>query len=307
MRRIGHRIGVCRSGDLLRSLQRPQGLRLSFGNSGKARFLVATPDALQAAPIIVRTGEPAMAFGGFLGNDPVMSVEAFAKRVENGDVRFVVLGTARRSRGFETWVRAHGVPVDPALWRSLPAEPDRSIVLSSYGSITGSNYRSEADFNRDGDFDGEIEAVLAAANLASPDRDLRAEAIEALANALYKIPKTCEKIGERLAICPSQFSVDIVDKQVRMLEQATEVTARLVRKLRKLSNVEEIQDEYETLQTIEGDADRLMVGLLRDLYQGNVDAKEVVVLKDIYELLERAIDHCRDAGKVVFQIALKYA
>lgn len=92
-----------------------------------------------------------------------------------------------------------------------------------------------------------------------------------------------------------------------MLEQATEVTAALVRKLRKLSNVEEIQDHYETLQTIEGDADRLMVGLLRDLYQGNVDAKEVVVLKDIYELLERAIDHCRDAGKVVFQIALKYA
>ncbi|PHX58078.1 MAG: phosphate transport regulator [Opitutia bacterium] len=136
---------------------------------------------------------------------------------------------------------------------------------------------------------------------------LEREDIEALANALYKIPKTCEKIGERLAICPSQFSIDIVDKQVRMLEQATEVTARLVRKLRKLSNVEEIQDEYETLQTIEGDADRLMVGLLRDLYQGNVDAKEVVILKDIYELLERAIDHCRDAGKVVFQIALKYA
>lgn len=136
---------------------------------------------------------------------------------------------------------------------------------------------------------------------------LEREDIEALANALYKIPKTCEKIGERLAICPSQFSTDIVDKQVRMLEQATEVTASLVRKLRKLSNVEEIQDDYETLQTIEGDADRLMVGLLRDLYQGNVDAKEVVVLKDIYELLERAIDHCRDAGKVVFQIALKYA
>jgi uncharacterized protein Yka (UPF0111/DUF47 family) len=123
----------------------------------------------------------------------------------------------------------------------------------------------------------------------------------------FELSVCSEKIGERLAICPSQFSTDIVDKQVRMLEQATEVTARLVGRLRKLSNVEEIQDDYETLQTIEGDADRLMVGLLRDLYQGNVDAKEVVVLKDIYELLERAIDHCRDAGKVVFQIALKYA
>ena len=38
---------------------------------------------------------------------------------------------------------------------------DLSIVLSSYGSITGSNYRSEADFNRDGDVDAaDLAAVL---------------------------------------------------------------------------------------------------------------------------------------------------
>ncbi|MDP1838761.1 MAG: glycosyltransferase family 39 protein [Reyranella sp.] len=96
---------------------------------GRARFLAAAPNALLAAPLIVRTGAPALAFGGYLGNDPVMSVDAFAKRVENGDVRFVVLGTARRSRGFEAWVRAHGVPVDPVLWRSLPQEPRRTIAL----------------------------------------------------------------------------------------------------------------------------------------------------------------------------------
>jgi uncharacterized protein Yka (UPF0111/DUF47 family) len=136
---------------------------------------------------------------------------------------------------------------------------------------------------------------------------LEREDIEALANALYKIPKTAEKIGERMAICPTQFAADIVTKQVRMLEQATDVLVGLVGNLRKLSDVEKIRDAYEVLQTIEGDADKLMVGLLRDLYQGNVDSKEVVILKDIYELLERAIDHCRDAGKVVFQIALKYS
>ena len=38
---------------------------------------------------------------------------------------------------------------------------DLSIVLSSYGSITGSTYRSEADFNRDGDVDAaDLAAVL---------------------------------------------------------------------------------------------------------------------------------------------------
>lgn len=94
-----------------------------------ARFLLATPNVLLAAPVIVRTGQPVMAFGGFFGNEPVMSVEAFARKVEQGDVRFVALASNRRQREFERWVLAHGKPVDPGLWRSLPPDPRRSITL----------------------------------------------------------------------------------------------------------------------------------------------------------------------------------
>jgi 4-amino-4-deoxy-L-arabinose transferase-like glycosyltransferase len=96
---------------------------------GTARFLLAAPNALLAAPVIIGTGQPVMAFGGFFGNDPVMSVDAFAKLVERGDVRFVVLATNRRARDFERWVRARGTIVDPGQWRSLPVEPRRAIVL----------------------------------------------------------------------------------------------------------------------------------------------------------------------------------
>lgn len=45
--------------------------------------------------------------------------------------------------------------------------------------------------------------------------------------------------------------------------------------------------------------------LLRALYHGTADARAVVFWKDIYELLEKAIDRCRDAGYVVFHVALK--
>ncbi|MDP1961185.1 MAG: glycosyltransferase family 39 protein [Reyranella sp.] len=96
---------------------------------GSARFLAATPTALLAAPIIIRTGGPALPFGGYLGNDPIMSVEAFAERVRRGEVRYVVLGTARLPADFDVWVRTHGVSVDPALWRSQPPEPRRAIAL----------------------------------------------------------------------------------------------------------------------------------------------------------------------------------
>lgn len=136
---------------------------------------------------------------------------------------------------------------------------------------------------------------------------LEREDIEALSNALYRVPKTTEKIGERLAICPAQFTSDIVGKQVAMLVQATDVVAEMVAGLRKQVHGSVIQEAYEKLQTIEGDADKVMVGLLKDLFHGNVDAKEVIILKDIYELLERDIDCCRDAGKVLFQVALKYS
>jgi len=59
----------------------------------------------------------------------VLSIEAFALKVEQGEVRFVVLASNRRQRDFERWVLAHGKPVDPELWRSLPPDPRRSIAL----------------------------------------------------------------------------------------------------------------------------------------------------------------------------------
>jgi len=101
---------------------------------GEARFLLAAPNALLAAPVIIQSGQPVMAFGGFFGSDPALSVDAFAKQVEQGEVRFVVLGNARRFRDFERWVQAHGTPVDPDLWRSRPTEPRRTIVLYDLAS-----------------------------------------------------------------------------------------------------------------------------------------------------------------------------
>ena len=133
------------------------------------------------------------------------------------------------------------------------------------------------------------------------------EDIEALANKLYRIPKVAEKVAERISICPAQFTHDIVSKQVRMLIQCTEILVELVKCLRNMGDVEKVHELYERLQTIEGDADKLMVGLLKELYQGNVDAKEVMILKDIYEIIEASIDISRDAGKVVFQTVLKYS
>ncbi len=131
------------------------------------------------------------------------------------------------------------------------------------------------------------------------------EDIEALSSALYKISKNVEKIGERLTISPPGAKMENVSRQISILEQATSIVTKMVGELRANRHGELIKDDYERLQVLEGEADRVMNDLLRNVYHGESDARMVVFWKDIYELLEKGIDRCRDAGYVVFHVVLK--
>jgi uncharacterized protein Yka (UPF0111/DUF47 family) len=61
----------------------------------------------------------------------------------------------------------------------------------------------------------------------------------------------------------------------------------------------------DRMQTIEGDADNLMLDCLKDLYSGKHDALLVVIVSNLYDLLEKVFDRCRDVGNVAKQIAYK--
>jgi uncharacterized protein Yka (UPF0111/DUF47 family) len=136
---------------------------------------------------------------------------------------------------------------------------------------------------------------------------LEREDIQALAAALYKIPKTVEKIGERMLISPQDLPKVSFRKQVGLLDQAAEAVMAMVKQLRTGMDIKTAREMNDKLQTIEGDADDLELELLRDLYQGNYDARHIMFLRDLYELLEKVIDRCRDAGNIVLQTVLKYS
>jgi uncharacterized protein Yka (UPF0111/DUF47 family) len=44
---------------------------------------------------------------------------------------------------------------------------------------------------------------------------------------------------------------------------------------------------------------------LKDLYNGRYEATKAMVIRDLFELMEKVIDRCRDAGNVVMHIVLK--
>lgn len=84
---------------------------------GNERFIAATGTAGTAAPIIVSTGLPVMAIGGFSGSDPILDRDGFARRVAAGEVRFVI-GDDRLRPDVRSLVASRCVAVPESLWRA---------------------------------------------------------------------------------------------------------------------------------------------------------------------------------------------
>lgn len=91
------------------------------------RYLLVTSSTRLAAPIIIKTGLPVMARGGFHGRDPIVTPEKLARLVGTRQIRFVMtgdlspiskrMGAELAGKAVTDWVRTHGQVVEPGLWR----------------------------------------------------------------------------------------------------------------------------------------------------------------------------------------------
>jgi len=131
------------------------------------------------------------------------------------------------------------------------------------------------------------------------------EDIEALSAALNKITKAISKFAERYSLAADRLGDIDFATRAALLEKAAEVIKQMVGQLRKGMNLEAMTTLNDRMQAIESEADRLLLELYRDLYGGRHEPIRILLLKDLFELLEKAIDRCRDAGNVAYQIVLK--
>ncbi|CAN5411440.1 glycosyltransferase family 39 protein [soil metagenome] len=90
-------------------------------------YLLSTSTAQLAAPLIIASGEPVMARGGYHGLDAAITVQQFARMVADKEVRFATLGDlniVNRRMGAEAsgkpiadWIRSKGKLVPAHLWQ----------------------------------------------------------------------------------------------------------------------------------------------------------------------------------------------
>jgi 4-amino-4-deoxy-L-arabinose transferase-like glycosyltransferase len=110
-------------------------------NYREGSYLVATLNATTAAPIILDTGLPVMAMGGFMGNDPALTVEKLQKLVNDGQIRYFLL--QERSFGNQqsavlNWIKTNCLVVPADKWQDSQSKPsqDQSLMGFRNSSMT---------------------------------------------------------------------------------------------------------------------------------------------------------------------------
>ncbi|AND67463.1 pit accessory protein [Dyella thiooxydans] len=175
--------------------------------------------------------------------------------------------------------------------RELVSQADHAPVMAAF---TSSRAREKA-------LAQQISEELVNTFVTALDR----EDIEALNAALYKIPKTVEKFAERYAVVADRLAgVDFAQRAL-VLERSAEVVVQMIGELRRGLRIDPVKKLQDRLQALESEGDKLLLDPYRTLYVEGADVMRAVLAKDLFELIEKAIDKCRDVGNVVYSIVLK--
>lgn len=131
------------------------------------------------------------------------------------------------------------------------------------------------------------------------------EDIEEMNSALYKIPKSIEKFAERYVLVSERLEGVDFTPRTQLLVACTETVSEMVGLLRKGLHIEPARKLQDHLQALEAEADRLLLEPYRDFYINSTDPMRALLAKDLFEILEKCIDKCRDVGNIVYGIVLK--
>jgi 4-amino-4-deoxy-L-arabinose transferase-like glycosyltransferase len=110
-----------------------------MSNYRKGTYLVATLNAMSAAPIILDTDLPVMAMGGFMGSDPALSVQKLQTLVNEGQIRYFLLqgrSFGNQQSAVENWIKNNCVIVPESKWQGSQTNSNQGMLGSRNSSMT---------------------------------------------------------------------------------------------------------------------------------------------------------------------------
>jgi uncharacterized protein len=131
------------------------------------------------------------------------------------------------------------------------------------------------------------------------------EDIHALANKMDSILDIVEGAAVRLYLYGMRKPGKEVIELALILNSAIAVVNKVIHGLRHRKNSTMIIEACVQIHTIENEGDYLLHQCIARLFQNEKDPFELIKTKELYEMVEEAIDTCEDVTNIVEGIVLK--
>lgn len=134
------------------------------------------------------------------------------------------------------------------------------------------------------------------------------EDIHSLATALDDIADYIYASGKKINFYRIDPTADQgIQKAANAIQDAVKAVNQAVSELRNLKNTQKIIECIIKINSAENTADEIFDMSIEKLFDSDVDAKELIKKRELYQVLENVTDKCEDAGNVVESIVVKYA
>jgi hypothetical protein len=133
------------------------------------------------------------------------------------------------------------------------------------------------------------------------------EDIHSLALALDDICDYIYASAKKITIYKIDPSDQGILKLSEVIHKSVLAVGEAVSQLRNLKNTKKVVESIIKINSAENQADDIFDLSIERLFDMENDAKQVIKLREVYQILEDVTDKCEDVGNVVESIIVKYA
>lgn len=119
-------------------------------NKTKEKYLLVVSSSQSADSMIIQSGIPIMALGGFSGSDNIITLDQFKEMVKNGEVRYVLTGSMGGRGGSSeimNWVKENGTKVSENEYKDMSSSNEKADSLADNTNDNGSLESQSTDIN----------------------------------------------------------------------------------------------------------------------------------------------------------------
>lgn len=133
------------------------------------------------------------------------------------------------------------------------------------------------------------------------------EDIHQLITRMDDILDCMEACSQRIVLYEIRVSTPDMMKLADVCVRASECMRKTIRGLHNLKRPEEMLKDCVEINRLENEGDTILRSALAKLFRHEPDTRQLMKLKEIYELLEAATDRCEDVADIIEGIVLEFS